>query len=322
MERSFSSLTHLLKRNTPPPGKCRKPGSEWLGLLGVQMVAEELVNYVSSAPQGVEFQPIHENVSYRVAEVFIPSPKSGKIPAYFVEPIGTGKYPAVLFLHPAVRNKDHFLEDARKLARMGIASLLVDAPMARPDPWKQVGSLAEPELERELYIQTLLDLRRSIDFLEAQKNIDPTRISFVGQNYGASLGALLAGHDKRIMSYVLIGGIPNLSQFWEKSSRQIAVKARETMTPEQIQKYVDSTREFAAVHFIKHAAPASVFFQFAKWDNWITKAMALQFYDASSSPKRIRFYDVDHNFNSPEAKAEYMNWLKLKFSPPTPPVAN
>lgn len=274
-----------------------------------------LFQYTASPIQGIDQVPIHENPFYKISEIFIPSPVSGKIPAYFVEPAGGGPFPAVLFLHPAVLNKEHFLEDARKLARQGFASLLIDAPMARPDPWRQVGSLAEPHLERELYVQTVLDLRRSIDFLMAQKNIDPNRMAFVGQNYGASLGAVLAGTDHRLRAYVLIAGVPNLSLFWEKSQRQIAVKARETITPEQIQKYVDSTKEFAAVNFIKKAAPASIFFQFAKWDNWITKAMALQFYDAASSPKKIRFYDVDQKFDSAEAKQEFMDWLKQKLSP-------
>lgn len=285
-------------------------------------MAGDLFQYSSSALSGIDVLPIHENLSYKISEIFIPSPMSGKIPAYFVEPVGSGPFPAVLYLHPAIQTKDFFLEDARKLAAQGIASLLIDAPMARPEPWRQVGSLAEPGLERELYVQTVVDLRRSIDFLIGQKQIDPKRLAFVGQHYGASLGAVLSGTDKRLLTYVLIAGIPNLSQFWEKSTRQIAVKARETLTPEQIQKYVDATKEFAAVHFIKKAAPASVFFQFAKWDNWITKAMALQFYDAASSPKKIRFYEADHKFESPEARVEYMEWLRQKFNPPAPTPMN
>ena len=158
-----------------------------------------LFQYTANPIQGVDRLPIHENPFYKVSEVFIPSPTAGKIPAYFVEPGGSGPFPAVLYLHPAVKNKEHFLEDARKLAKLGIASLLIDAPMARPEPWRQVGSLAEPELERELYVQTVVDLRRAIDFLMAQKNIDASRMAFVGQNYGAALGAVLAGTDPFVL---------------------------------------------------------------------------------------------------------------------------
>lgn len=276
-------------------------------------------DYNASTLAGVERTPIHGNPFYTVSEVVIPSPVQGNIPAYYVCPEGKGPWPAVLFLHPAISSKDHFLEDARALAKQGIASLLIDAPMARPDPWKQVGSIAKPEVERELYIHTVKDLRRSLDFLLAEREVDNKRIAFVGQGYGASLGGVLAGVDKRCMAYVLIAGIPNLSQFWERSTRPIALEARKTITQEQITRYVESTREFAAVNFIGKAAPAALFFQFAKWDNWVTKAMALQFYDAASSPKKIRFYDTDQKFTAPESKTEYMEWIRSRFFPPEKP---
>lgn len=281
----------------------------------------ELFAYPQVPLRALERTGIHSNPFYTISQISFESPVSGIVPGYFVEPAGLGPFPTILFLHPAIHTKDYFLDDARSLAKKGVASLLIDAPMARPDPWKQVGSMAEPELERDLYIQTVIDLRRAIDFLESERCVDTKRLGFVGQNYGASLGAILAAVDKRIAAYVLIAGIPNLSQFWQRSTRPIAMEARETLTPQQIDAYVDATREFAAVNFIGKAAPAALFFQFAKQDNWITKAMAFQFYDAASSPKKIRFYENDSRFEAPEPHNEYMEWIRNRLTPPPPTPA-
>lgn len=44
---------------------------------------------------------------------------------------------------------------------------------------------------------------------------------------------------------------------------------------------------FEAVHYIKHAAPASLYFQFVHDDQYISKDHADQFFAAASSPKEI-----------------------------------
>lgn len=275
---------------------------------------EELFEYDNSIRAANHHSTIHSSPYFEIEAISIPSPIHGDIPGYFIMPSGEGPFPAVLFLHPAVKTKDHFLADARKLARLGFASLLIDAPMARPEPLRQAGSLAHPERERELYQQTVLDLRRCIDFLESSAKISQEKIGFVGQNYGAALGAVLAGVDKRIKAYVLIAGIPNLARFWEKSNRPVAVETRAKYRSDQIARYVEMTEDLAGTKFIGKASPASVFFQFGKQDSWITKGMAIQFYDAASAPKKIRFYDTDHAFDCPEASQEYMQWLQAKLA--------
>jgi fermentation-respiration switch protein FrsA (DUF1100 family) len=49
---------------------------------------------------------------------------------------------------------------------------------------------------------TVKDLRRALDYLEGLPECDG-RIGFMGTSYGALLGALLAGEDKRIQAVVL-----------------------------------------------------------------------------------------------------------------------
>ncbi len=277
---------------------------------------EKLIHYDNSVHEASSFRSIHASPYFEIAEISIPSPVVGEIPAYLIEPAGDGPFPYILYLHPAVKTKDFFLDDARKMAKLGFGSLLIDAPMARHEPGKQAGSFAHPERERELYEQTVLDLRRCLDYLQGRESVDSNRLAFVGQNYGAALGAVFAGIENRIKAIVLIAGIPNLARFWEKSMRPVAQEARAKFRPDQIERYVEMTKDFAGTQFIGKASPSSVFFQFGKEDSWITKGMAIQFYDAASAPKKIRFYETDHAFDCPESKQDYMNWLQEKLRLP------
>src|SRR3989441_9309731 len=92
-------------------------------------------------------------------------------------------------------------------AKAGAISLLVDYPWVRPAPWRRgVPNFDKPELDHEIYIQAVVDIRRGIDLLLARKDADPKRLAYVGHSYGAQWGAILSAVDERIKTAVLIGG--------------------------------------------------------------------------------------------------------------------
>ena len=49
------------------------------------------------------------------------------------------------------------------------------------------------------------DLRRALDVLLAQPGVDPKRIAYVGHDFGAMYGAVLAGVDRRVSVWALAG---------------------------------------------------------------------------------------------------------------------
>jgi cephalosporin-C deacetylase-like acetyl esterase len=46
-----------------------------------------------------------------------------------------------------------------------------------------------------------IDLRRAVDLLIARPDVDQRRLAYVGINYGAAMGGLLAGVEDRIKAY-------------------------------------------------------------------------------------------------------------------------
>src|SRR5438132_6580955 len=87
------------------------------------------------------------------------------------------------------------------------------------------------------YIQTVIDLRRSVDLLLSRRDIDRKRIGFVGHSFGAHTGVLLASVEKRIKVYVIMAGGPSLTEFLRTSTIPGVVEVRNTLTNPQQENY-------------------------------------------------------------------------------------
>lgn len=108
----------------------------------------------------------------------------------WVVPFSMNPYAALLYVHPAPGNKDSFLDEAVRLAKHGTASLLIDAPWSQ-EAWAQ--TLGKPEQDRDIFIVVIKELRRAIDLVASQPNIDVKCIGYVGHSFGALCGGVLAG---------------------------------------------------------------------------------------------------------------------------------
>ena len=123
------------------------------------------------------------------------------------------KRPAVLFVHwlgdPKTTNRSEFLPDAVALAKRGAVSLLVDAMWAQDSWFSTVRSTGTDYAQS---IAQVVALRRALDVLLAQPDVDPNRIAYVGHDFGAMYGALVAGVDPRARYYVFM--TPAI-EFWD-----------------------------------------------------------------------------------------------------------
>jgi predicted esterase len=124
----------------------------------------------------------------------------GRVPAYLVEPRGDGPFPAVVFQHGRLGNRSQFLGEARQLRRHDIASLLLDAPWARPHGRRILTGHSSDGLTLR---QTVVDERRGLDLLADRPEIDPRRLGVMGFSLGAVASAALLGVDHRVRCAVL-----------------------------------------------------------------------------------------------------------------------
>ena len=281
----------------------------------------KLLDYDREAP--VDLQVVHSEDlpggEVVVEDVTYPSPISGRVTAYIVapkEPAKPGTRRAgIVFLHWGQGDRSEFVWEASLYARAGAVSILIDAPWKRPEPWKQVyeGVLSEPDRVRDMYLQTIKDLRRAIDVLLSRGDVDGRRLAYVGHSFGATWGGTLAAVEKRFATFVLMGGLPRLTDLETKGppSHEEYVKIlEERLTPEQLSAYMGAIDPISSLYFIRYAPPSSVFMQFALFDAYIGKESAKIYYDAARDPKRIAWYPTSHEFGCLDALADRAAWLE------------
>ncbi len=239
------------------------------------------------------------------------------MPAYLVVPAkGKGPFAAVIWGHwywtnSEMRNRKQFLDEAVALAPAGVVSLLTDGPVARP------GYVADNDLLSEKRnaekVQQVIDMRRGVDLLLTRKDVDPKRIAFVGHSYNATIGATLSGVDRRFKAFVLMAG---------SISDEVNIKMgvyeqfRQQIGPEKFDAYMASHRYLDVGRFVAHAAPATVFLQYATQEPSLTPAVAREFEKIVSEPKRFKLYEAPHALNA-EARRDRIAFLseQLKLKP-------
>lgn len=225
-----------------------------------------------------------------------------RVTAWLVLPAPPGPRAGLLFQHWGFGDRASFLAEALALAPGGVASLLPDAPGygARRGPRPLFRA---PGPARAYALQALRDLRRGLDVLTSQPDVDAARLGFVGHSLGASLGGQLAGADFRVRAAVLLGGTGRISRLWQPRASPAEVEA---------------LADLDGVAWIGRAR-AAFLFQYAERDEWITRADAERLVAAAPAPKQCTWYPTDHAFDA-EARRERAAWLaaQLGFAAPDP----
>ena len=272
-----------------------------------QMEPTKLFDYNADESPDVKENAVTTEEGVKIYDISYASPKSGRVTAYLVVPAEKGKFGGAIFLHGSGASRQQFLPEAVRIAKRGVISMVIDAPSARPEPWKK-SPYTYLEADRDIRVQTVVDLRRAVDILVARRDIDAKRIAFIGYSLGATIGGVLAGVEKRIKAYILMTAAGSQIEFWREPNNATVESLKKRLTPERFELYVKSLEPVEQINYIKQAAPAKLFFQFAKEDKIIPVDAAQRFYDAASKPKTVKWYKTGHELNA-QATTDRMNWV-------------
>jgi hypothetical protein len=218
--------------------------------------------------------------------------------------------PLILFGHwmmqgSPMRNRQEFLE-AKLLARAGATCLLLDGPLIRPgvvmdpEPMNGQGPLAQVQMAKEW--------RVAIDLMIAGRNIDPRRIAYVGHSFSAGVGAMLAGVEKRIGSFVLMANQYSFREYAYDDRNPIAVAQRKEVGDAWIEAYLAKFPFVDTVHFVQRSSPSAVFLQFGEKDEPLPPHIARLGFSHFGEPKRMKLYDAGHELNA-DARVDRVGWL-------------
>ena len=272
--------------------------------------ASHLFDYDAKQSLDIHDKVIEEFAGGTLHDITYTSPKGGPVSAYLVIPNGKGRFAAVLFGHWGNGTRAEFIPEAKIYARAGGVSLIPDYPWDRPQPWHRTPDhFDKPELDREIEIQALVDLRRGIDLLLARPDVDPNRLAYVGHSYGAQWGSILSAVDKRMKTSVLMAGVAEMADILLRSDDPGMVDFRKSQPAGQLEKYAQVTGDIDAIHFVGRAAPIPLLLQFANYEQYFDKTSMQHYAAAASDPKKVLYYDTGHDLNDPQALDDRYNWL-------------
>jgi dienelactone hydrolase len=279
-----------------------------------------MFDYEQKAPLDVREVDVINRKGVRIYDITYASPKSGRVTAYLVTPAKSGRFPAVVFGHWSYGTRTEFLPEAMMYARAGVVSLLVDDLGARPAPWRRNAPFTQPEAVRENFIQSVVDLRRGIDVMQARSDVDPNRIAYVGHSSGAHWGAILAAVDRRLKTVVLMAGVPAEATILMESDDPEFVDLRQSTPKEQLDNYLTMIGPLDAIKYVAHAAPTPILFQFARFEQYFNEKAMQRYAGAASEPKRVLWYDTGHGLNDVQPLIDRANWLRryIAMSPVAP----
>ena len=276
-------------------------------------------DYDQKAPLDIQEVGVEKRGDVTIHDLSYASPKGGRVPAYLVVPAGNGTFAAVIWGHwyqdgSEFLNRKEFLEEAVALAPSGDVSLLTDGPIARPGFVRDPDPLGDAQIDYR--VQQILDMRRGADLLLARSDVDPKRLAYVGHSYNAATGAFLAGIDKRFKAFVLMAG--NLSDQVDIKSKELQ-DFRKQVGPEKFDAFIAKYAWLDQGKYVAHAAPASVFLQYATKEDFLTPERAREYFAIVSEPKTLKFYEAPHALNA-DARRDRIAFLvkDLNLKPPDP----
>lgn len=266
------------------------------------MTSKTMFDYDRTLPLEVAERGVEHKHGVSIHDVSYASPGHGGVKAYWVAPPEDGPFAGLIFVHPGPGDRTNFLDEAVRLAKQGAASLLVEAPWAQGEAWGK--TMGEPEHDRYEHTRTVIDLRRAVDLVSTRPEVDAKRIGYVGHSFGALFGGVLAGVEKRIKAYVLMAGVGSFTD--------VMVANLPSLQGQALEEYSSVLARIDPLHYIGHAAPSALFFQFGRQDDFFGREKFLAYAEAGSEPKQVKWYDADHYSLNEAGREDRMEWLRTE----------
>ena len=223
--------------------------------------------------------------------------------AEMFRPEGDASVAAILYVHwyepeSISSHRTQFEEEAKEMARAGAVCLSIETLWSDRDFFLK--RTQEDDMRNSM--EEVINIRRAIDLVLSQPNVDPKRFAYVGHDFGGMYGALAGSMDRRPIHYVIMASTPRFPD-WYLYLPKLEGEARET--------FIYRMAEIDPITHVPDLSPASLFFQFATDDFHVPKERAEEFFAAANEPKEMKSYEAGHGLNE-EATKDRKVWLKQK----------
>src|SRR5688500_16354018 len=126
----------------------------------------------------------------------------GRATGYLFVPRARGRYAGLVLQHGMPSRARDMIPQGMQLARHGAVVVAVAAPFAR----RAGEAVLFTEADSAEQVALIVDLQRADDLLPARRHAGPKRLGSLAVSYGPAMGALFAGMERRVRTYLLIVG--------------------------------------------------------------------------------------------------------------------
>ncbi len=206
-------------------------------------------------------------------------------------------FPCAILMHGYSSDKIQNSYAFPTLVERGYAIIAIDAEYHgdRKEKGKDLLSL-DFDSNVKAFIQTIIDLRRTIDYLEYRNEIDKEKIVYLGSSMGAIMGAIFCAVEKRVKICTLFqgGGDWKLmlkdSQIGPLAELRKAILDGKVIDSHSKQKLTisDVAEKFKLIdpiHFIGEISPRPLFIANSKDDKVVPNSSAKILHEMAKEPK-------------------------------------
>lgn len=277
-------------------------------LLGASLtLAQEL--QVAQPPPPIQFADWKEvdrtptAIEYTVSfpsAMDTPYPANNTVPLRVLMPANaTGPVPAVIVLH-YWGTRDLKVERAlgAELNRHGIAAVLITLPyhLTRTPPGYVSGELAlepDPDLLIQNLVQSVWDVRRSMDWIDSRPEFDHSRMGIAGASLGAVVATLAYGIDQRLTAATfMLGGVDLAHIIWVSSRtvREREMLRKQGFTEDKLRRALEPVEPLP---FLRARTTGTTFVIGANYDTVMPRGSSDELIKALGHPKTL-FVDTGH----------------------------
>lgn len=200
-----------------------------------------------------------------------------KFNAYLMKPQTMDKRaPAIILLPPTEGPYNLLFSFGEFFAERGYVALIITRRGSFFNPER-----SDPDYDKRLIKQTVIDIRKSVDWLQSQDYVDPEKIGILGVSLGAVLSTLATAAEPRIKAAAFFLGSSDLDQVLIKSTYNRIIKYKKNVLgrlegskDEKMEKIRQALAEVEPKNYAEYIDPEKVIFLYGRFDAIVPRSIS------------------------------------------------
>ncbi|MGH2914999.1 MAG: alpha/beta hydrolase [Solirubrobacteraceae bacterium] len=239
----------------------------------------------------------------RVRQLSYTSVDGQRVPALFTVPAGEPPLGCLVYQGGLGQTKEQFPQLREGAGRLRLATFTIDPRDggARGSVAKMVAALKTPQTLLAMVLDTVVDLRVGLDYLESRPQCHHD-IAYLGTSFGGVVGAILAAQDPRVKAVILTSIGATFEQAMlvgaeaAKGIHDLPVQVPgAASSPSLLARAVRVLSPYDPEKMVPRIAPRPLMLIEGRFDPLVPPVDALQLAQAAQEPKTVVYFNGGHD---------------------------